>query len=89
MKKKSSHPFQHMQVCASVENFIIKQIVSVHTSFAGAWHTHFCDGGDDSVVPVMLANQVNYPFCDLFNGAPVQAVVVSRLKAKNKARCEI
>lgn len=47
-------------------------------SFAGAWHAHFCNGRDDGVAPVAFANQVDYPFGDLFNGAWVQAMVFSR-----------
>lgn len=71
-----------MQVCASLENIIGNNwsLEAVHTSFAGAWHTHFHNGGDDGVVPIAFANQVNYPVCDLFNGAPVQAMVLSRLE---------
>lgn len=46
-------------------------------SFVGAWHVHFCNGRDDGVVPIPFANQVNYPICELFNGAPVQAMVIS------------
>lgn len=52
---------------------------AVHTGFAGAWHAHFCDGGDDGVVAVALANQVDDPVCDLFDGAPVQAGVLGGL----------
>lgn len=52
----------------------------VHTSFAGAWHAHLGDGGDDGVVPVAFANQVDYPVCELFDGAPVQAVVLRGLE---------
>lgn len=29
---------------------------SVHTSFAGAWHAHLRNGGDDGTVPVPFAN---------------------------------
>lgn len=56
-----------------------------HTRFAGAWHAHLRDGGEDGVVHVALANQVNYPVCDLFDGAPVQLVVLSRLQMTRKA----
>lgn len=47
-------------------------------SFAGTWHAHFCDGRNDGVVPVAFARQVDYSVCDLFNGAPVQALVLGR-----------
>lgn len=72
-KKTSSHPFPHMQVCASLGKFTgnNQSLEAVHTSFAGAWHAHLYDGADDSVVPVAFANQVNYPVCDLFNRVPV------------------
>lgn len=52
----------------------------MHTGFAGAWHAHFYDGGDDGVVPVAFANQVDYPVCDLFDGAPVQTVIFRGLE---------
>lgn len=54
----------------------------MHTGFAWAWHPGFCDGGDDGVVPIAFANQVEYPFYDLFTRAPVQTMVVSRLKKR-------
>lgn len=57
---------------------------AVHTSFAGAWHAHLCDGADDSVVPIAFANQVNYPVCDLFNRVPVQAMVLGRLEGTRR-----
>lgn len=84
-EKKQTPPTQffHMQVCASLEK-LYKRLEAVHTSFAGAWHAHLCDGGDDGVVPVAFANQVNYPVCDLFNGAPVQAMVLSRLEVARR-----
>lgn len=56
-----------------------------HTSFAGAWHAHLHNGGEDGVVHVALANQVNDPVGDLFDGAPVQLVVLSRLQMTRKA----
>lgn len=52
------------------------------TSFVGFGHPHFCDGGDDGVVPVPFADQVDYPIDDLFNGTAVQAVILSRLETK-------
>lgn len=75
-----------MQVCASLEQFTgnNQSLEVVHTSFAGAWHAHLCDGGDNCVVPVALANQVDYPVCDLFDGASVQAMVISRLQVTRK-----
>lgn len=75
-----------MQVCASLENFRgnNQSLEAVHTSFAGAWHAHLRNGGDDGVVPVAFANQVDYPVCDLFNGAPVQAMVLCRLEVPRR-----
>lgn len=75
-----------MQVCASLENFTGKSqsLEAVLTSFAGAWHAHLLNGGDDGVVPVPFANQVNYPVCDLFNGAAVQAMVLGRLEVTRR-----
>lgn len=60
----------------------------VPTSFVGFGHPDFCDGGDDGVVPIPFADQVDYSIDDLFNGAAVQAVIFSRLKAK-KSRFKI
>ena len=78
------------QVCASLENFKATTVSHssevVHTSFAGAWHAHFCNGGDDGVVRIAFANQVDYPICDLFNGAPVQAMILSRLEMPEKSQ---
>lgn len=85
--KKSSHPILHMQVCASLQQQFIgnnRSLEVVHTSFAGAWHAHLCDGSDNCVVSVAFANQINYPVCDLFNWAPVQAMVLSRLQMTSK-----
>lgn len=69
----------------------------VHTSFAGAWHTDFCNGRDYGVVPIVFANQVDYPVCDLFDGAVVQAMVPCWLqepkrwkrRKKNRLACPI
>lgn len=75
-----------MQVCTSrafAGNH--RSLEVTHTSFAGAWHAHLRDGGEDGVVHVALANQVNYPVCDLFDWAPVQMVVLSRLQMTRKA----
>lgn len=70
----------HASVCKSGKlQRQLQSLEAVHTSFAGAWHAHFCDGRDDGVVPVVFANQVDYPLCDIFNGAPIQAMVLSRL----------
>lgn len=84
-KTHSTHPFLHMQVCTSFTFTGNNQSLEVtHTSFAGAWHAHLGDGGENRVVHVALANQVNYPVCDLFDGAPVQLVVLSRLQMTRK-----
>lgn len=56
----------------------------VHTSFAGAWHAHLCDGSDNCVVSVAFANQINYPVCYLLNWALVQAMIFSRLQMTSK-----
>lgn len=82
----SSHLFLQMQVCASLENFTgnNQSFEAVHTSFAGAWHAHLCDGSDDGVIPVAFANQVDYPVCDLFNGAPIQEMVLGRLEVTRR-----
>lgn len=50
-------------------------LLVVRTSFAGTWYAHLHDGGDDGVVPIAFADQVDDPFGDLFYGAPVQAMV--------------
>ena len=64
---------------------LCKRLEAVHTSFAGAWHAHFCDGGDDGVVvAVAFANQVDYSVRDLFNGAPIQTMVLSRLEVPRR-----
>lgn len=75
-----------MQVCTS-HRFAgnDRRLEVTHTSFAGAWHAHLRDGGEDGGVHVALANQVNYPVCDLFERAPVQLVVLSRLGMTRKA----
>lgn len=84
-KKKKSSQILPPTVCASLgKSTGNKSLEAVHTSFAGAWHAHFCDGGDDGVVPVAFANQVDYPVCDLFNGAPVQTMVLCGLEVKKK-----
>lgn len=53
----------------------------VLTSFVGTGHAHLRDSGDDGVVAVALADQVNDPVCDVLDGAAVQAVVISGLQA--------
>lgn len=76
-----------MQVCARLQQQFIgnnQSLEVVHTSFAGAWHAHLCNGSDNCVVSVAFANQINYPVCDLFNWAPVQAMVFSRLQMTSK-----
>lgn len=78
-----------MQVCTRRTFTGNEQSLEVtHTSFAGAWHAHLCDGGENRVVHVALANQVNYPVCELFDGAPVQLVVLSRLQRRRK-QCNV
>lgn len=75
-----------MQVCAGLEHCISNKqsLAVVHTSFAGAWHAHFCNGRDDGVVAVALADQVDYPVCDLFNGALVQAMILCSLEVPGR-----
>lgn len=51
------------------------------TSFVGTWHAHLRDGGDDGVVAVALADQVDDPVRDVLDGAAVQAVVIGGLQA--------
>lgn len=63
-----------------------QSLEAVHTSFAGSWHAHLCDGGDDCVVPVAFAYEVDYPVCDLFYGAPLQAMVLSRLEVPKESK---
>lgn len=67
------------QVCARLE---LKNWF--HTSFAGSRPLHFNDGGEDCVVPVPLAHQVNYPVNNLFDGIAIQAMVISGLNLKRK-----
>lgn len=91
-KKKiqpSTHPFLHMQVRTS-HTFTgnVQSLKVTHTSFAGAWHAHLRYGGENRVVHIALANQVNYPLCDRFDGAPVQLVVLSRLQ-KTRKECNV
>lgn len=57
-----------------------ERVALTHTGSAGARHAHLRDGGEDRVVHVALANQVNDPVCELFDGAPVQLVVLGRLE---------
>lgn len=50
------------------------------TGFVGTWHAHLRDGGDDGVVPVALADQVDDPVRDVLDGAAVQSVVIGGLQ---------
>lgn len=50
------------------------------TGFVGTWHAHLRDGGDDGVVAVALADQVDDAVSDVLDGAAVQAVVISGLQ---------
>lgn len=63
-----------------------QSLEGVHTGFAGAWHAHLCDGGENGVVQSALADQVNYPVCDLLDGASVQLVVFHRLQVLRKRK---
>lgn len=82
----STRPFAHTQVCTS-RTFTGngRRWELTHTSFAGTWHAHLRDGGENRVVHIALANQVNYPVCDLFDGAPVQLVFLGSLAMTRKA----
>lgn len=83
--QKKILPHDSRQSNPSKEKFTDgEQSLELLTGFAGAWNARLHDSGDDGVVPVAFANQVNYPVCDLFNGAPVQAVVLSRLEETSK-----
>lgn len=55
-----------------------------HTSLAGTWHADLCDGGDDRVVPIAFADQVNDVVRDLFDRAPVQPMVLGRLQVTRR-----
>lgn len=61
-----------------------RSVEEVHTGCVGTWHAHLHDGGDYCVVPVAFANQVDYPVSDVFNRAPVQAMVISRLEVTGR-----
>lgn len=80
-----THPFVHMQVGtrrAFTGNE--RRLEVTHTGSAGAWHAHLRDGGENGVVHAALANQVDDPVRQLFDGAPVQLVVLSRLQKRRR-----
>lgn len=91
-KQKCNHPHTHFYTCRFVQAARFtgndESLEVTHTSFAGAWHAHLRDGGENGVVHVALANQVNYPLRDRFDGAPVQLVVLSRLQ-KTRKECNV
>lgn len=82
-EKQHTRPLVHMQVRTRRTFTDNQQSLEVtHTSLAGAWHAHLRDGRENRAVRVALANQVNYPVCELFDGAPVQLVVLGRLQRR-------
>lgn len=91
-QKKCNHPRTHFYTCRFVQAAQFtgndESLEATRTSFAGAWHAHLRDGGENRVVHVALANQVNYPLRDRFDGAPVQLVVLSRLQ-KTRKECNV
>lgn len=79
----STHFSPHASLCR-LRAIHRRSVKAVHTGCVGTWHAHLRDGGDYCVVPVAFANQVDYPVCDVFNRAPVQAMVISRLEVTGR-----
>lgn len=60
---------------------------TVLTSFSvSPMHSDLCDGGNDGVVAVPLAHQVDDPVRDLFHRAPVYSGLISRLRGEKRRK---